>query len=103
MQKLCNPAKVYLVLEVISQIIYTLMETLTVWYVFFRVIFVVLWVFLLQFLYYTLGWETLSWILVLFPVVVVVLTMVFMLNVVHKSSQIEPESTVSTFCVGSAY
>jgi hypothetical protein len=101
MQKLCNPALVYIAIEIIVFILDLFLRTSGIWQVLIHLIFVVIWVCILQFVYYTLGWQTFSWILVLFPIVISVLIILYCLNNLAET-KVEAEPTVSTFCVGSA-
>jgi len=66
---LCTPAVVYFVLAIFSNI-YILFEKTTIMDVMLKIIGIALWTFLLN-LICSKGFETLSWILVLFPFFVI--------------------------------
>jgi len=68
---LCTPAMVYLVLSIVAMIVGVKMLTIV------HVVFVLLWTFLLNFLC-SKGYKTVSWVLVLLPIVVAVLLILSM-------------------------
>jgi hypothetical protein len=70
-EKLCTPAKLYFVIAVISCII-ALFSRVSVMMVAMKLIFAFIWTYILSWLCKA-GYKTISWILVLFPYIVIML------------------------------
>ncbi len=69
MNKLCSPAFVYVLFESIINIYLLITGKLGVFTGLLKLLFIYLWILVLQYLYITLGWRVISWILVLFPII----------------------------------
>jgi hypothetical protein len=69
MNKLCSPAFVYVLSESIINIYLLITGKLGLYTGFFKVLFIYLWILVLQYLYITLGWRIISWILVILPII----------------------------------
>ena len=84
--KLCLPAMIYLILGAIS-IIMSFFSKETVMHVVVSVLFVLFWTFILN-LICSAGYEMISWILLLFPLIVFVCCLLFgvrLISVMHKN------------------
>ena len=69
MNKLSSPAFVYVLFESIINIYLLITGKLGFFSGLFKLLFIYLWIIVLQYLYITLGWRIISWILVLVPII----------------------------------
>ena len=96
--KLCTPAMVYLVVSVLA-LAYGVVQQMSAMTLIFKVLLVALWTFLLNWLC-AKGYSTLSWIIVLLPVVMIVLLVSLSADLVNKTPK--PTSAQSTLVVASS-
>ena len=76
-KKLCAPAIVYLVFSIIS-IFASLAQSVSLGSIVMQAIMTILWTWVIQYLC-TNGYKTLSWILVLFPIIIIIMGIIFVL------------------------
>lgn len=69
MNKLSSPAFVYVLFESIINIYLLITGKLGLFTGLFKLLFIYLWILVLQYLYITLGWRIITWILVLLPII----------------------------------
>ena len=102
MNKLSGPAFVYVLVESIINIYLLITGKLGVFSGLFKLIFIYLWVLVLQYLYITLGWRIISWVLVLLPIITNGVFLVKSLNndatktTTEKTPIATPEKTAPT-------
>lgn len=72
--KLCTPARLYFVIAVISSLV-ALLSKVPIVSVFLKLVFAVIWTFVLGWLCKK-GYESLSWFLVLFPYIIILLAVI---------------------------
>jgi hypothetical protein len=92
---LCRPAYVYLILSLITFILFIAMQS-TGSAIMGYVLQVMIWVFVLN-LICTSGYENVSWFLVLFPFIIMVLMMIFyvtMITMVTTQAQLETKKSI---------
>ena len=82
---LCTPAVVYFVLAILSNI-YILFEKTTILDVMLKIIGIALWTFLLN-LICRKGFETLSWVLVLFPFFIIFIVLISGLSAASQDAK----------------
>ena len=81
-QTLCTPAKIYFFLAVLSCII-ALFNSVPILAVFMKLVFAFLWAYGLNWLC-SKGYKTISWFLILFPYIVIILGMFSVINLGQK-------------------
>ena len=77
-QQLCTPAKIYIVLAMIS-LFFALLNNTNFYIILFKLFFILLWTCLLNY-FCDNGMTTLSWILVLLPFIIVISAFIFMIS-----------------------
>jgi len=83
LQSLCTPAKIYFFLAILSCII-ALFNRAPILAVFMKLVFAFLWAYGLNWLC-SKGYKAISWFLVLFPYIVILLGMFSMINLAQKN------------------
>lgn len=78
--KLCTPAKVYLALFVLGSI-FALINRNSLMHILLKLVFALLWTYVLNYLCRH-GLTTLSWILVLLPIILYFISLIFLVRVI---------------------
>jgi hypothetical protein len=82
MKKICTPALLYLILGILSLFI-LILSKVGIMSIFIKVLFIVVWTFFLNFLCKS-GYETISWIFVLLPFIILIIFILFFYNLMKK-------------------
>ncbi len=77
-QQLCTPAKIYIVLAMIS-LFFALLNNMKFSTILFKLFFILLWTWMLNY-FCDNGMTTVSWILVLLPFIIMISAFVFMIS-----------------------
>ena len=82
MKNICAPALLYLILGILS-IFILIQKNVDSMSLFIKLFFVIIWTWFLNFLCKN-GYETISWILVLLPFVLLIIFLLFLLRMIKK-------------------